>query len=301
MTTSPFTLEFRGDHWLGRFTAMASPCEVLLDLERDAMHMAQQLVATAQAETQRIEAKFSRYRQDNILWHINQSHGNSIEVDEETAALLDYAAQCYQISEGMFDVTSGVLRQVWRFDGSDHVPAAAAVNALLPKIGWDKVQWQRPRLILPDGMEIDFGGIGKEYAVDRSAVLLRALNPASVLINYGGDLYASGPRRSGKGWIVGVESINSKAASASASEFELLHGGIATSGDTKRFLLKGGIRYGHILDPRNGWPVRDAPHSVTVAAGTCTEAGILSTLAMLHGKQAEAFLKKQAVKFWSLR
>ena len=74
---------------------------------------------------------------------------------------------------------------------------------------------------------------------------------------------------------------------------DLEHGALATSGDSHRFLLKAGVRYSHILDPRTGWPVADAPRSVTVAASSCTEAGLLATLAMLQGAGARAFLEDQ--------
>ena len=78
-------------------------------------------------------------------------------------------------------------------------------------------------------------------------------------------------------------------------------GALATSCDSRRFLLRDGVRYSHILDPRNGWPVEGAPRSVTVAADTCTQAGMLSTLAMLEGDNAEAFLGAQGVKYWCRR
>jgi thiamine biosynthesis lipoprotein len=301
-------LEFRDDYWLGHFQAMASPCEVLMDTTEQSV--AQKLLEIVEAEARRIETKFSRYRDDNIIYQINHSHGQPVEVDEETAALLDYANQCYEISEGMFDITSGVLREVWRFDGSANVPSEKTVSDLLPRIGWDKVTWRRPYITLPKGMEIDLGGIGKEYAVDKTALLLDQQG-ISALVNFGGDLYVNRARNDGRAWVVGIENPTnlfskkfrpgSKLAKHSVNEFELERGGIATSGDTRRYLLKDGIRYSHILDPRTGWPVKQAPHSVTVAAATCTDAGIIATLAMLHGKNAEAFLKAQSVKFWCYR
>ena len=84
-------------------------------------------------------------------------------------------------------------------------------------------------------------------------------------------------------------------------DLQLRAGALATSGDARRFLLKDGVRYGHILDPRTGWPVRGAPRSVSVAAPSCTEAGVLSTLAMLQGAGAEAWLAAQAVPHWIVR
>ena len=287
-----------------RFRAMASPCEILVDADDEAV--ARRLAALARDEALRVERKFSRYRDDNIVHRINRAQGAPVEVDDETAALLDYADVCWRLSGGLFDVTSGVLRRAWRFDSGDHVPGQAEVAALLPLVGWHRVRWKKPVLELPPGMEIDLGGLGKEYAVDRCARLLAAGTAPSLLVNFGGDLAATGARRDGHGWVIGVENpdsvtVASPAAREARLAFELSRGGIATSGDAHRFVLRDGKRYGHILDPRTGWPVADAPRSVTVVGNTCTEAGILATLAMLRGAGAEAFLESQGVRYWCLR
>jgi thiamine biosynthesis lipoprotein len=283
-------------HWIGRFSAMASPCELLMDSVTHSEAAA--LLHLAAAEAQRIEHKFSRYRGDSVIQQINMSGGRPVDVDEETAKLLDYAAECYAVSNGLFDVTSGVLRRVWRFDGGDRVPPAEAVEALLPLIGWDKVIWENPRITLPVGMEIDLGGIGKEYAVDTTAALIRSHISSSFVVNYGGDLYVSAPRADGDLWVIGVDDPTAT-GEHSVGAIRIIRGGIATSGDARRFLLKDGVRYCHILNPLTGWPVTGAPHSVTVVAETCVEAGILSTLAMLQGPEAENFLKEQDVRYWT--
>lgn len=294
---APFTLEPGDAGWRVRFAAMASPCELLVEGADEAT--ARTLGAVAAAEAQRIERKFSRYRDDSVLAALHAQRGRAIEVDAETADLLDYAAACHALSGGRFDVTTGVLRAVWRFDGSDRVPEAAAVQALLPRVGWGRVIWQRPWLTLPDGMELDLGGLGKEYAVDRVLALLRQAAPAAaLLVNFGGDLAVSGPRADGTPWRVGVEHPGGAAATL---QLHLSAGALATSGDARRFLVKDGVRLGHILDPHDGWPVRDAPRSVTVAAGRCTEAGTLATLALLHGREAETWLAAQGVPHWIQR
>lgn len=285
----------RPDGWLAAFTAMAGPCEVLLDV--DDRDEAASLGELAAAEAARIERHLSRYRDDNIIHAINHAAGRPVLVDDETAGLLDFADQCWRLSEGRFDVTSGVLRRVWRFDGSDRMPSRAAVKELLPLVGWDKVTWARPSLTLPPGMEIDLGGLGKEYAVDRAAQLVSMRTRAAVLVNFGGDLRALGARRDGRPWRVGVES---PAGPVAALDLGLAQGALATSGDARRYLLKDGVRYPHILNPRTGWPVLDAPRSVTVLADACTEAGLLATLAMLHGRLARGFLAEQGVGYWVL-
>jgi thiamine biosynthesis lipoprotein len=146
-------------------------------------------------------------------------------------------------------------------------------------------------------MEIDLGGIGKEYAVDRAAARAAAAAGGAVLVNFGGDLLASGPRREGRPWVVGVEDPEAPGAGPLGG-LELERGALATSGDARRFVLVGGRRLGHILDPRTGWPVAGAPRSVTVMAATCIEAGTLATLAVLSGPDAAHFLEQQGVQHW---
>ena len=283
--------------WIGSFDAMASPCEVhvITDEESRARDIAERVAA----EVWRIERKYSRYLAGNIVHTINSARGRTVTIDDETARLLDYAETLFELSEGRFDVTSGVLRRAWRFDGSDRVPSREEVSALLERVGWRRARWNRGRstLRLDAGMEIDFGGIGKEYAVDRAAgLLMGAAEPC--LINLGGDLAVTGPA-GGRPWRVGIEALDTSGRPARL--LQLSRGALATSGDARRFLLKDGHRYGHVLDARTGWPVEGAPRSVTVAAATCTQAGTFSTLALLHGAGAEEFLRSQGVEFWCLR
>ncbi|MDQ1363068.1 MAG: FAD:protein transferase, partial [Pseudomonadota bacterium] len=221
-------------------------------------------------------------------------------VDDETAKLIDFAAQCYELSDGKFDITSGVLRRVWKFDGSDRVPLPAQTDAIMQLVGWHRANWNKPWLVLQPGMEIDLGGLGKEYAVDQAAKLASHVTNAGLLVNFGGDIYANKPRQNDKPWLIGVDDPDNT-GKKSAGKIELYQGGLTTSGDARRYLLKNGVRYSHILDPLTGWPVPDAPRSVTVIANTCLEAGMLSTFAMLHGKNAETFLAAQNVKYWCLR
>ncbi len=262
--------------------------------------MAAELAHIAAREAWRIEDHLSRYLSDNIVDQINSADGATVEVDDETARLIEFSTQLHALSDGRFDITSGVLRQVWTFDGSDNIPADAAVSAVLEQVGWDRVTWTGSSITMPPAMEIDFGGVGKEYAVDRAATLVREQNDVSCLVNFGGDLAVSRAPLKREAWQIGIESLQGESEGPDRV-ISLAVGALATSGDARRFLLKYGIRYGHIIDPTTGWPVADAPRSVTVAADTCVQAGMLSTLAMLEGEGSEAFLEAQGVKFWCLR
>ncbi|OYW16280.1 MAG: thiamine biosynthesis protein ApbE [Novosphingobium sp. 12-64-8] len=272
---------------------MASPCEV--QVEGGAPELAAALGAIGEAEARRIEAKYTRYRPEGIVHQINTAQGAAVEVDEETAGLIDYAAQVHALSEGRFDVTSGVLRRVWTFDGSDRVPSRAAVGKVLALVGWGKVRWENRTITMPAGMEIDLGGICKEYAVDRAAQAIMRESDLPVLVNFGGDLRTTRAKAGGR-WQIAIESLDP--ARTTGGVLGIGEGAIATSGDARRFLLRKGRRYSHILDPRTGFPVEGPPRSVTVAANTCLQAGTLSTLAMLKGKDAELFLKNEGVEAW---
>lgn len=285
-----------GQGFSGRFQAMGSPCELLSEARE--VREAQELTALVAAEAWRIEDKFSRYLDGNIIGQINAAEGRPIEVDSETSDLLDFAETLYALSDAAFDITSGTLRRAWRFDGSDNLPSRDEVTALLDRVGWKKVEWKKPILMLPPGMEIDLGGIGKEYAVDRAVLEVRASSNIPCLVNFGGDLAVTGPPGTREAWAVGIEATEHGAAE---KVIELRNGALATSGDARRYLAKDGIRYSHVLDPRTGWSVEGAASSITVAAASCTQAGMLATLAMLKGPSAESFLDDQAEQYWCRR
>ncbi len=283
------------DYSIGRFASMACPCEILI--ESTDKVLVKTLTSLAYKEAKRIEKKFSRYRQDNIIHKINHADGLSITIDTETALLFDFANQCFELSDGKFDITSGILRKIWTFDGSDNIPTSAQVNDIKNNIGWNKIHYNKTSITLPVDMEIDLGGLAKEYAVDSTVNILKQQTDNSFLVNYGGDIACPKPRKNNIPWNIGVEDPESD-GKKSIGQIALYQGGLATSGDSKRFLIKDNKRYSHILDPQTGYPIPDAPHSVTVIANTCTEAGMLSTFAILHGKEAETFLDAQEVKYW---
>jgi thiamine biosynthesis lipoprotein len=278
------------------FYAMGSPCEVQIDSADK--RLAALIGAVVQGEAERIERKFSRYRPDSVVGLINATAGSPFDLDRETAGLLGYAGGCYHMSDGAFDITSGVLRQAWTFDGSSRIPDHAEVERLLPLVGWDKVHWNGTSIQLRPGMEIDLGGIAKEYAVDCALALAVAQSPVPMLVNFGGDLRVSGPRVGRARWRVLIEGMS---PDQPAAWLELASGAVTTSGDARRYVERDGRRYSHILDPRTGISVIDPPRAVTVAAPTCVEAGVMSTLAMLHGAGAEVFLKHEGVTAWVTR
>jgi len=155
MSDKAVHLEQRGAFFIGKFTAMACPCEIMIETESEVV--AEKLAKLAAIEAWRIEQKFSRYRNDNIIHRINNSAGNSVEVDEETARLLNFSEIAWQQSEGLFDITGGVFREIWNFK-TDKIPDLKSVEKTREKAGWSRISWQSPQIKLGEGMQIDLGG-----------------------------------------------------------------------------------------------------------------------------------------------
>jgi len=258
---------------------MAAENEVQIHSE-DA-RLAEEAAGRAIEEVARIEAKYSRYRDDGVVARINsQAGGAPVALDAETRALLAFADACFRQSSGAFDATSGVLRRAWRFDGGA-VPADAELAPLLALIGWEKVELTDAGARLPlAGMELDFGGFGKEYAVDRAARVLRDAGLRSAMVNLAGDLAILGPQPGDAPWRVGIR--HPRRADALLATLPVSSGAIATSGDYERYIEAGGVRHCHVLDPRTGRAARGF-QSVTVHAPTCLVAGSATTIAMLKG------------------
>ena len=281
-----------------QFSSMGCPCEIRLYAKRPAS--ARHAIEAAIAEIERLDRKYSLYRDDSLLVQINCSAGTGqrITVDEETAGLLEYADQEYQLSDGMFDITTGALWRVWDFHAAS-LPDTAAISAALSVTGWHKVYWQRPFLCLPiEGSALDFGGIAKEYAADRAVVVLREHDIQHGLVDLGGDLSVVGPHPDGRGWSAGIKDPASPEKAIAV--IDIRAGGLATSGDYERCLEIDGLRYGHILNPKTGWPVQGYA-SISVQASSCLAAGAISTVAMLKGKPGGyGFLRDTGLAFLSI-
>jgi thiamine biosynthesis lipoprotein len=256
------------------FSTMGCPCA--LHVEDVSDDVAQRALAVTLAEVDRLDRKYSHYRDDSLLATLQRST-DAIDVDDETANLFDFAAELHRQSDGLFDITAGKLTRLW--DGRK--PAQAEIDAALRVTGWHRIEWRRPTLrVTTRHMHLDFGGLVKEYAADRCAELCREAGVGSGVVDLGGDLALIGPHANGEAWIVGIKAP--RAEGKAAASIALPRGGLATSGDYERALVIDGKRYSHIVDPRTGWPIESFA-SVSVVADSCLVAGSASTLAMLLG------------------
>ena len=278
------------------FKAMGSACEVVLTshTQKEAESMANLAID----EVHRIERKYSRYTTDSIIAKINQQAGcEAVQCDDETWALFQFASQLFDKSDGLFDITSGVLRQAWDFKKPE-VPTSQKLEALLPLVGWKKVVLQEQRIALPlAGMEVDLGGFGKEYAADRAVQVLREKGVAHGYVNLAGDMRFLGPKPTGEPWMIGIQ--DPRVRDQVVATLPITMGGLATSGDYERYFELNGQRYCHVLNPKTGMPV-SYWRSVSVTSPATVVSGCTTTMAMLKEAEGLAFLQATGFDFFAI-
>lgn len=276
------------------FKAMGSFCEIQL-FDESRIH-AKNIVNQLAGEVTRLERKYSRFREDSFLTEINSSAGNKLglAIDEETQSLINHALNCFEQSDGLFDITAGALNKIWDFKKAV-IPSQSQIDAAQSHVGLNKISCKDCHIHLPQDMQIDFGGIVKEYAADSAARLGRSLGVEHGLVNLGGDFSVIGPQPGNKPWRVGISSPISE--SGIMAKIDLDDGGLASSGDYERFFMHEGQRYSHILNPMTGWPSAGL-RAVSVAANLCSVAGSVATIAMLKNEvEAKAWLKDSGLAY----
>jgi thiamine biosynthesis lipoprotein len=284
-------------HFDHRFRAMGGPCRLRFDCEDDAVASA--IIAQVEAEVLRLEKKYSRYLPDSLTSQINAAAGSApVAIDDETAGLLGFAQTLWQESDGLFDLTAGVLRRAWDFK-SGQLPVQSSIDELLPLVGWERVEWDETSAGLPlAGMEIDFGGCVKEYAADGATAILTRHGIERGLVDLAGDMAVVGSRSVTEPWPVGIS--HPRQTGGAIAHIDLEQGGLASSGDYERCLVIDGRRYGHILDPTTGWPVQGLV-AVSVAAPQCLVAGGSATIGMLKPEsEALAWLAELGLPWFAV-
>ena len=230
------------------------------------------------------EARYSRFIADSLISRINAAAGRDwVEVDAETDALFNLCQEMVFFTRGAFDPTSLPLLRLWNWKAQPPVvPTPDAIQAAQPLVGWRKIQRRKGAIFLPvAGMGLDLGGIGKEYAVDRVLTMALQRGLDNVLVDFGNDVRVHGQPPEKGAWHIGLEDPRNPGQCWTG--VAVTNHAVATSGDYVRRFEHEGRRYGHILDPRTGWPVNNGCLSASVLAPYCTFAGILSTTAFILG------------------
>jgi thiamine biosynthesis lipoprotein len=278
------------------FKAMGSACEVVL--ASHTQNEAESMAKLAIDEVLRIERKYSRYTTDSVIAKINQQAGRgALQCDDETWALFQFATQLFDKSDGLFDITSGVLRQAWDFKKPE-VPTSQKLEVLLPLVGWQNVVLQDQSIALPlAGMEVDLGGFGKEYAADRAAQVLKEKGVTHGYVNLAGDMRFLGPKPTGEPWMIGIQ--DPRVRDQVVATLPITQGSLATSGDYERYFELNGQRYCHVLNPKTGMPV-SYWRSVSVTSPATVVSGCTTTMAMLKEADGLAFLQATGFDFFAI-
>lgn len=277
------------DQWSGNsfsmdFMAMGTNCRILFSGPSNA-------AASCFKEQVAIwisgfEARYSRFRPDSLINRINRNAGKDwVAIDNELRSIFSICNWYHWTTKGIFDPTALPLIELWDYHSSNPVvPSDKKVKDALQLVGWNRIKQEDDRIFLPvKGMGIDIGGIGKEYSIDRVMEMANAAGIENILVDFGRDLRVHGvPPQKGP-WRIGLE--NPLDPDECWTGIGIMDRAVATSGDYRRNFIAGDRLYGHIIDPRTGYPVANNCRSVSVIAPTCTEAGVIARTAFILGHE----------------
>ncbi len=266
------------------FNALGTRCSVqyACSSEKEAQRYARAAVEWVSC----FEGKYSRFVDTSLLSEINRNAGARwVQVDAETERIFALCDDLNFMTNGLLDPTALPLIQLWDYRRKrSSLPAADEIEQARSLVGWSKLERRLGEAYLPkEGMALDFGGFGKEYAVDKVAALAVEHGIAACLVNFGQDIHALGTPPDVPAWHVGLE--DPKKPEATWTGLAVVNRGVATSGDYLRNFEYEGVRYGHIIDPRTGRPVMNGTLAVSIVAQSCLEAGVLSTSAFTAGAE----------------
>jgi thiamine biosynthesis lipoprotein len=264
-----------------KFRAMGTVCQVAYT--SGSLREAEDFRGAALEFVRAFEKRYSRYDPESLVSAINLAAGlHPVGITPEDSVMFDLCESLHFITNGVFDPTALPLAKLWDFRTRKSAPSSSAIQKAKQQVGWDRVERKPDSLFLPEeGMALDLGGFGKEYAVDRVVGMARDAGISSALVDFGGDVFALGYPPDADNWRVGVEDFKNP-----GSPFCILGVvdlAVATSGNYLRSFESDGRLYGHIIDHRRGYPACDTQASATIVSGSCTEAGVLATCAIIDG------------------
>ncbi len=247
---------------------------------------AEDCLAQAVSEVQRIERLFTTFKETSITNQINGMAGiKPIAVDEETFTLIHRSIKISTLTQGAFDISYGAIdKSLWNFDTSmTALPDVAIAKKSVDLINYKNIVLdprERTVFLRKKGMRIGFGGIGKGYAADRAKQLLQKLGATSGIVNAAGDLNAWGTQPTGKPWTIGI--ADPEKAHLPFSYLDITNRAIATSGNYEKVAVINGKRYSHTIDPKTGFPVSGIK-SVTIISPSAEFSDAMATPIMVMG------------------
>lgn len=244
-----------------------------------------QVLKDALEECGRYEQMLSRTVEGSDVWRINHAGGETVEVSDDTAAILQCAKRISDLSGGAFDVTIAPVSTMWDFtSGSKVLPEAEAIAKAAELVDYTKIGIEGNRVTLPAGMMIDLGGIAKGYIADQIRTYLEKRGVKHAILSFGGNVVAIGAKPDGTRWTIGIQDID-KGTGTSMLKTWSSGGSVVTSGIYERGFDLDGVRYHHLLSPDTGWPVQNELASVTIISESSMEGDALSTAAFVLGQE----------------
>ena len=274
---------------------MGGPARVTINSDHDNAGAIEIVIDEVMSRLLDLEARYSRFKPDSLISQINARAGTGVftPIDLEAQSLINLADQLWRETKGLFDPTVGVLNQLWDFR-TGRANTHVQLSPLIEKVGWDRVERDERGIRLPQaGMEIDLGGLVKEFAADAAAAILRDAGCQSALIELAGDIVAIGSGADGKAWQIGIR--DPQAPAKSIVSVLLTNAAVCSSGNYARRFIHKGKFVSHLLHPRTGQPI-DGPCSVTVIGESALVAGAIATAGCLQEKiNAESWLRQSGL------
>ncbi len=251
----------------------------------------EQLTSRVASRLEQLEQLFSTYRVESEVMRFNRSASTEWQpVSPEVAQVARDSGRISELTAGAFDATVEPLVRLWGFGPAgrrDDLPGEAAITSARARVGWTRLEvrseppaWRKTHADLA----VDFSSMAKGYASDAIAALLREAGAPNHFVQVGGDIRTGGRGASGKGWRAGIEQPTAEARRV-AGVVELSGEALSTSGDYRNAFTIGGRRYGHIIDPRTGFPVDHALAAVSVVRPTCAESSAWATALFVLGPE----------------
>lgn len=253
----------------------------------DSARNAQSVLEQAESQIKELEALWSVTDGDSDIYAVNHSEGRNVAVHEETAELLSFALEMAEETGGALEPALYPVLTAWGFTtGENQIPAADKIEKLLETVGYDRVILEGNSITLEDGMMLDLGAVGKGYAGDKAAQMLKDDGITSALLDIGGNIQAVGSKPDGSDWKLGLKNPFDEGI---LGVLEISDQAVVTSGNYERYFIgEDGVRYGHIVDPETGYPVDNGVASVTIISEEGKLCDALSTALFVMGKDKAA-------------
>ena len=249
-------------------------------------------------------ASLSTYLPTSLISRINQNDSTAI-VDDYFRTVFNKSIEVNLASGGAFDITIAPIVNSWGFGFTGNFPEMdmEKIDSLMQYVGMDKIRIEGNKLIkkLP-GVMLDMNAIAKGYSVDVVANFLKSKGCRNFLVNIGGEIVAHGVNASGDVWRTGVERPIDGAVYGEAyqAKLHLKNRAVATSGNNRRFFVIDGVKYGHTMNTKTGYPVRQNLLSVTIVADDCMTADAWATACLASGLEKSILLLQQHPEFEAL-